>query len=232
MYITIEDIKKSYGEGSSQVQVLDGISTQIKKGQMCAILGPSGSGKSTLLNAVGGLDTVDSGRIFIDARDITSLTAESLSDYRRDTLGFVFQFYNLIPNLTVKENVEVCRYLSPSPLDIDELLENLGMTEQQEKFPAQLSGGQQQRCALARALIKNPKLLLCDEPTGALDSRTAKGILQLLEEINQKYSTTILIVTHNDAISAMVHKVIKIRDGRIVEEIENDKPMPADKLEW
>lgn len=232
MFIEIQNIKKSYGEGSSCVQVLDGISTQIERGAMCVILGPSGSGKSTLLNIIGGLDTVDSGSIRIDSREITSLSPEILSDYRRDTLGFVFQFYNLIPNLTVKENIEVCRYLSPSPLDIYELLEILGLAEHQDKFPAQLSGGQQQRCSLARALIKNPKLLLCDEPTGALDSKAAKDMLKLLEKINERYGTTMLIVTHNDAISAMVHKVIKIRDGQIVEAYENEKRISAEALEW
>lgn len=232
MFIEIQNIKKSYGEGSSCVQVLDGISTQIERGAMCVILGPSGSGKSTLLNIIGGLDTVDSGSIRIDSREITSLSPEILSDYRRDTLGFVFQFYSLIPNLTVKENIEVCRYLSPSPLDVYELLEILGLTEHQDKFPAQLSGGQQQRCSLARALIKNPKLLLCDEPTGALDSKAAKDMLKLLEEINERYGTTMLIVTHNDAISAMVHKVIKIRDGQIVEAYENEKRISAEALEW
>ena len=232
MCIEIQNIKKSYGEGSSCVQVLDGISTQIERGAMCVILGPSGSGKSTLLNIIGGLDTVDSGSIRIDSREITSLSPEILSDYRRDTLGFVFQFYSLIPNLTVKENIEVCRYLSPSPLDVYELLEILGLTEHQDKFPAQLSGGQQQRCSLARALIKNPKLLLCDEPTGALDSKAAKDMLKLLEEINERYGTTMLIVTHNDAISAMVHKVIKIRDGQIVEAYENEKRISAEALEW
>ena len=232
MYITINNIKKSYGEGSSFVQVLDGITTQVQKGQICAILGPSGSGKSTLLNAVGGLDTVDSGSIQIENRDFTTLSQDALSDYRRDTLGFVFQFYNLIPNLTVQENIEVCSYLSESPLDINELLEILGLTEHRSKFPSQLSGGQQQRCSLARALIKRPKLLLCDEPTGALDSKTAKEILQLLEDINQRFKTTMLIVTHNDIISSMTHKVIKIRDGQIYEEYVNTNRIPAEKLEW
>lgn len=232
MYVTINDIKKSYGEGSSYVQVLDGITTQIQKGQICAILGSSGSGKSTLLNAVGGLDTVDSGSIQIENRDITALPQDALSDYRRDTLGFVFQFYNLIPNLTVQENIEVCRYLSEAPLDMNELLEILGLTEHRSKFPSQLSGGQQQRCSLARALIKRPKLLLCDEPTGALDSKTAREILKLLEDINQRFKTTMLIVTHNDAISNMAHKVIKIRDGQIYEEYVNTNRIPAEKLKW
>jgi len=232
MYVEITNIKKSYGEGGSFVQVLDGISTRIQKGQMCVILGPSGSGKSTLLNTIGGLDTVDSGSIRIDSREITTLKPNALSDYRRDTLGFVFQFYNLITNLTVRENIEVCRYLSPEPLDMDDLLQTLGLTEHQHKFPSQLSGGQQQRCAIARALVKNPKLLLCDEPTGALDSKTAREILILLEEINQRYNVTMLIVTHNDVIKNMVHKVIKIRDGQIHKEYDNINRIPAAKLEW
>ncbi|MBA4699792.1 MAG: ABC transporter ATP-binding protein [Ruminococcus sp.] len=232
MYIQVKNIKKSYGQGSSFVQVLDGISTQVKEGQMCVILGPSGSGKSTFLNVVGGLDTVDSGSITIAGKEITGLKPGELSDYRRDSLGFVFQFYNLIPNLTVRENIEVCHYLSKEPLPLNELLQTLGLTEHQNKFPSQLSGGQQQRCALARALIKNPRLLLCDEPTGALDSRTAKEILILLEEINLKYGTTMLIVTHNDTIKSMVHKVINIRDGQICKESENENPVHAAVLEW
>ena len=224
--------EKSYGEGGSFVQVLDGISTNLEKGNMCVILGPSGSGKSTFLNAIGGLDTVDSGSIKIDGKEITGLNSDSLSDYRRDYLGFVFQFYNLIPNLTVKENIEVCSFLTKNPLDMDELLKTLGLMEHRNKFPAQLSGGQQQRCAIARALIKNPKLLLCDEPTGALDSKTSKEILILLEEINKKYGTTMMIVTHNDAIKDMVHKVIKIKDGEIYKEYENKTRILAADLEW
>ena len=232
MYIEVKEIKKSYGEGGSFVQVLNGISTNLEKGNMCVILGPSGSGKSTFLNAIGGLDTVDSGSIKIDGKEITGLNSDSLSDYRRDYLGFVFQFYNLIPNLTVKENIEVCSFLTKNPLDMDELLKTLGLMEHRNKFPAQLSGGQQQRCAIARALIKNPKLLLCDEPTGALDSKTSKEILILLEEINKKYGTTMMIVTHNDAIKDMVHKVIKIKDGEIYKEYENKTRISAADLEW
>ena len=231
MYVEVKNIKKSYGEGGGFVQVLNGISMQVQEGRMCVILGPSGSGKSTLLNTIGGLDTVDSGHIHIDGKEITGLRPEALSDYRRDTLGFVFQFYNLIPNLTVRENIEVCQYLSNPPLDIDELLDILGLTEHQNKFPPQLSGGQQQRCAIARALVKNPKLLLCDEPTGALDSKTAKEILILLEKINQEYGSTMLIVTHNDAILRMVHQVIEIKDGRIDKEYDNAKRISAAELE-
>lgn len=232
MYIQTEHLKKSYGSGDSRMQVLNDISLSVKKGNMCVILGPSGSGKSTLLNVIGGLDTADSGTVSINGRTITGLSPEALSDYRRDTLGFVFQFYNLIPDLTVRENIQVCQYLSKTPLSIDELLDTLGLTAHQHKFPSQLSGGQQQRCAIARALIKNPDLLLCDEPTGALDSKTAKEILMLLEEINQKYGTTMLIVTHNSAISTMVHQVIRFRDGQIQENYENSNPIPASKLVW
>lgn len=232
MYVEISNVTKSYGEGGSYCKVLDGISTLIDRGQICVILGPSGSGKSTLLNAIGGLDTVDSGQIHIDGKEITGLKPERLSDYRRDTLGFVFQFYNLIPNLTAEENIQVCSYLSKVPLSMQELLDILGLTEHRNKFPSQLSGGQQQRCAIARALIKNPKLLLCDEPTGALDSKTAKEILILLEKINQIYGTTILMVTHNAAIRSMAHKVIQIRDGQISGEYENDSRIPASGLTW
>lgn len=232
MYIQTEHLKKSYGSGDSRMQVLNDISLSVKKGNMCVILGPSGSGKSTLLNVIGGLDTADSGTVSINGRTITGLSPEALSDYRRDTLGFVFQFYNLIPDLTVRENIQVCQYLSKTSLSIDELLDTLGLTAHQHKFPSQLSGGQQQRCAIARALIKNPDLLLCDEPTGALDSKTAKEILVLLEEINQKYGTTMLIVTHNSAISTMVHQVIRFRDGQIQENYENSNPIPASKLVW
>lgn len=232
MYVEISNVTKSYGEGGSYCKVLNGISTLIDRGQICVILGPSGSGKSTLLNAIGGLDTVDSGQIHIDGKEITGLKPERLSDYRRDTLGFVFQFYNLIPNLTAEENIQVCGYLSKVPLSMSELLDILGLTEHRNKFPSQLSGGQQQRCAIARALIKNPKLLLCDEPTGALDSKTAKEILILLEKINQIYGTTILMVTHNAAIRSMAHKVIQIRDGQISGEYENDSRIPASGLTW
>lgn len=230
-YLQIQNIKKSYGEGGSYVQVLKGISATVKKGQMCVIQGTSGSGKSTLLNCIGGLDTVDSGSIRVDGKEIVGMKSNALLDYRRDYLGFIFQFYNLVPNLTVRENIQVCQYLTKNPLDIDELLETLGLTEHQNKFPSQLSGGQQQRCAIARALIKNPKLLLCDEPTGALDSKTSRDILILLEEINAKYGTTMLIVTHNNSIKNMVHKVIIIKDGQIRKDYENETRVPASELE-
>ena len=231
MYLQVKDVRKSYGKDTSYVQVLKGISTGLERGQMCVIQGTSGSGKSTLLNCIGGLDTMDSGSITVDGKEISGLKPAQLSDYRRDNLGFIFQFYNLVPNLTVRENIQICQHIAEHPLDMDELLETLGLTEHQNKFPAQLSGGQQQRCAIARALIKNPKLLLCDEPTGALDSKTSRDILVLLEEINTKYGTTMLIVTHNNSIKNMVHKVILIKDGLVKKEYMNETRVPAAELE-
>ena len=210
MYLEIKDVKKSYGEDGSFVQVLNGVTTEVERGEMCVIQGTSGSGKSTLLNCIGGLDTMDSGSV---------------------NLGFIFQFYNLVPNLTVRENIQVCEFLTDNPLSVDELLDTLGLTEHQNKFPFQLSGGQQQRCAIARALVKNPKLLLCDEPTGALDSKTSREILILLEKINAQYGTTMLIVTHNNSIKQMVHRVIFLKDGQIKKSYTNETRVPADKLE-
>ena len=231
MYLTIQDVKKSYGENGSYIQVLKGISTNVEKGQMCVIQGTSGSGKSTLLNCIGGLDTMDSGSVKVEGKEIFGLKPMALSEYRRENLGFVFQFYNLVPNLTVRENIQICQHIADDPLDMNELLDTLGLTEHQNKFPSQLSGGQQQRCAIARALIKNPKLLLCDEPTGALDSRTSRDILILLEKINAKYNTTMLIVTHNNSIKNMVHKVILLKDGMIRKDYENEVRTPAAELE-
>lgn len=231
MYLEVSDVKKSYGEGGSYIQVLKGVSLQVKQGDMCVIQGTSGSGKSTLLNCIGGLDTIESGSIKVDGTEIAGMKADELSDYRRDYLGFIFQFYNLVPNLTVRENIQICEYLTDQPLNMDELLEILGLTEHQNKFPAQLSGGQQQRCAIARALIKNPKLLLCDEPTGALDSKTSRDILILLEKINATYGTTMLIVTHNNSIKNMVDQVVIIKDGQIRKDYYNETKVPAAELE-
>lgn len=231
MYLEVSDVKKSYGEGGSYIQVLKGVSLQVKQGDMCVIQGTSGSGKSTLLNCIGGLDTIESGSIKVDGIEIAGMKADELSDYRRDYLGFIFQFYNLVPNLTVRENIQVCEYLTDQPLNMDELLEILGLTEHQNKFPAQLSGGQQQRCAIARALIKNPKLLLCDEPTGALDSKTSRDILILLEKINVTYGTTMLIVTHNNSIKNMVDQVVIVKDGQIRKDYYNETKVPAAELE-
>lgn len=231
MYLEVTGLKKGYGAGESRVSVLNGITMGVERGQMCVIQGSSGSGKSTLLNCIGGLDEIDFGSVKVDGKEISGLRPRALSDYRRESLGFVFQFYNLVPDLTVRENIQVCEYLSGSPLDMEELLETLGLSGQRDRFPFQLSGGQQQRCAIARALIKNPRLLLCDEPTGALDSKTSREILMLLEKINQKYGTTMLIVTHNNAIKNMVHKVVVIKDGLIIRDYENPGRIPAKELE-
>ena len=231
MYLEIQNVKKSYGQGGSYIQVLKGVNTGVEKGQMCVIQGTSGSGKSTLLNCIGGLDTMDSGSIKVDGTEIFGMKNNALADYRRDNLGVIFQFYNLVPNLTVRENIQVCEYIAQQPLNMEELLDVLGLTEHQNKFPSQLSGGQQQRCAIARALIKNPKQLLCDEPTGALDSNTSRDILVLLEQINAKYGTTMLIVTHNNSIKNMVHKVIFLKDGQVRTEYINEKRVPAAELE-
>ena len=231
MYLEVNNLKKGYGSDAGAVQVLKDVTTSVGKGQMCVIQGTSGSGKSTLLNCIGGLDVMDSGSVKVDNKEIFGLKSSDLSDYRRDNLGFIFQFYNLIPNLTVRENIQVCQYLANDPLNMDDLLEILGLEEHQNKFPSQLSGGQQQRCAIARAPTKNPKLLLCDEPTGALDSKTSKDILVLLEKVNKKYGTTMLIVTHNNSIKNMVHKVIVIKDGMIVKDYNNTTIIPAADLE-
>lgn len=232
MFLKVMDAEKAYGEGESKVQVLKGATFTLEESKICTILGPSGSGKSTLLNVIGGLEGIDVGQVNIDNILVSSLNSEELAAYRREKLGFIFQFYNLIPNLTVKENIEVCEYLTDDPLNKEELLASLGLLEHQDKFPRHLSGGQQQRTAIARALIKNPKLLLCDEPTGALDYKTSKEILELLESVNERYGTTMIIVTHNDAIKYMSHKVVKVRDGRIEEEYENDTIMKAKDITW
>jgi putative ABC transport system ATP-binding protein len=231
MYIETKGLKKSYGEGGSFVQVLKGVDIGIKAGEMCVIQGTSGSGKSTLLNCLGGLDSIDTGSVTVAGTSVEKLKGERLADYRRKNLGFIFQFYNLVPNLTVRENIQVCEYLSKSPLDMNELLEVLGMSEHADKFPSQLSGGQQQRCAIARALVKNPKVLLCDEPTGALDSKTSRDILMLLEKINAKYDTTMIIVTHNNSIKNMVDHVIYIKDGEVSKDYYNEVKVPACDLE-
>lgn len=232
MKLLINDIHKFYGEKESRVEVLKGIDCEVQDGEICVLLGPSGSGKSTLLNIIGGLETADQGCIDIGDFCTDSMSEKEISNYRRNNLGFVFQFYNLIPNLTIKENIEVCSYLSKEPLEIDDLLNTLGLMEHKDKFPNQLSGGQQQRCAIGRALVKNPPILLCDEPTGALDYTTSKDILELIETINQKYHNTIIIVTHNQAISYMADRILKLRDGKIVSNTVNDKKIAAKDLEW
>jgi putative ABC transport system ATP-binding protein len=230
MFVEVKNLKKSYGNNDNKVQVLKGMSTVLERGEICIILGPSGSGKSTFLNLIGGIEFADEGALLVDGKNIALYNSAQMELYRRDYLGFVFQFYNLVPNLTLKENIQVCEYISSSPLDVDDLIETLGLKEHQNKYPFQVSGGQQQRCAIARALVKNPELLLCDEPTGALDSKTSKEILILIEKVNRKYGTTIFIVTHNEVIKDMVHKVIVIKDGNIVEEYRNKNVVSAQDL--
>ena len=232
MFLEIKQIKKSFGAGDSRVEVLKGIDLEIERGEVCVLLGPSGSGKSTLLNIIGGIDGADSGSITIDGERIEDMTEKKLSLYRRKHLGYIFQMYNLIPNLTVRENIEVGAYLSDKPLDVDELLHTLGIYEHQRKLPNQLSGGQQQRTAIGRAIVKNPDILLCDEPTGALDYNTSKDILRLIETVNQKYGNTIVMVTHNDAIKDMADRVVKLRDGMIRKNYTNEQKVPAMELEW
>lgn len=232
MFLQISDLKKSFGSESNRVEVLKGINCEIEKGEICVLLGPSGSGKSTLLNIIGGIDSPDSGYVAIDGEKIADMKEKQLTRYRRKHLGYIFQMYNLIPNLNVKENVEVGAYLSDNPLDIDELLNTLGLYEHRHKLPNQLSGGQQQRTAIGRAIVKNPDILLCDEPTGALDYNTSKEILKLIEEVNQKYGNTVIMVTHNDAIKNMADRVIKLRDGGIRKDYRNEEKLSAENLEW
>lgn len=231
-FLKISGIRKSFGSGENRTEVLKGIDFEVAKGEFCVLLGPSGSGKSTLLNIIGGIDSPDSGYISINGEKTGDMDEKTLTRYRRKHLGYVFQMYNLIPNLNVKENVEVGAYLSDDPLDVDELLKILGLYEHRHKLPNQLSGGQQQRTSIGRAIVKNPDILLCDEPTGALDYNTLKEILKLIETVNQKYSTTIIMVTHNEAIKDMADKVVKLRDGMIRRVIENDRKLTADELDW
>uniref|UniRef100_UPI00402AAA98 ABC transporter ATP-binding protein n=1 Tax=[Lactobacillus] rogosae TaxID=706562 RepID=UPI00402AAA98 len=232
MFLTVKDLKKSYGSTSNKVEVLKGINFEVEKGEICVLLGPSGSGKSTLLNIIGGIDDADLGYVSIDSEKTKDMKEKELTRYRRKHLGYVFQMYNLIPNLNVKENIEVGAYLSDSPLDINELLNTLGLYEHRHKLPNQLSGGQQQRTAIGRAIVKNPDILLCDEPTGALDYHTSKEILKLIEDVNKKYGNTVIMVTHNDAIQNMADRVIKLRDGQIRDNIVNNNKISAADLEW
>ena len=232
MYLNVKGVKKFYGQGEGRIMVLKGIECIIEKGEICVLLGPSGSGKSTLLNLIGGIEDIDEGSIFVDQQDLGVMSSKELGQYRRKTLGFIFQSYHLVPHLTVKENIESGAYLSSSPIDIHDLLLKLGLEEHKNKYPNQLSGGQQQRTAIGRALAKNPSLLLCDEPTGALDYQTGKAILELLERLHQDYGTTILIVTHNDAIAKMAHRIMYLKDGQIVNIQMNPQPMAVKDIEW
>ncbi len=232
MFLQIQELSKSYGTEANPVPVLNNLSFGLEKGEMCVLLGPSGSGKSTLLNIIGGIETADHGYVSIQGEKMNDMNEKALTRYRREHLGYVFQMYNLIPNLNVKENIEVGAYLSKHPLPIDELLHTLGLYEHRYKMPNQLSGGQQQRTSIGRAIVKNPDLLLCDEPTGALDYRTSKEILDLIETVNAQYDTTVIIVTHNDAIKHMADRVIRLKDGKIRDDKINEQKIPAIDLEW
>lgn len=232
MFLEIHDLKKSFGSGNNRTEVLKGIEFTANKGEICVLLGPSGSGKSTLLNIIGGIDSPDDGYVAIEGEKMKDMTEKALTRYRRRHLGYIFQMYNLIPNLNVKENIEVGAYLSEKPLEIDDLLKTLGLYEHRHKLPNQLSGGQQQRTAIGRAIVKNPDILLCDEPTGALDYNTSKEILKLIQEVNQKYGNTVIMVTHNDAIKNMADRVIKLRDGQIRKNYVNETKISAEDLDW
>lgn len=231
-FLEIADLKKGFGSGEPRQEVLQGMNFSVSKGEICVLLGPSGSGKSTLLNIIGGIDSADSGYISINGDKLEELSEKALTNYRRKHLGYVFQMYNLIANLNVKENIEVGAYLSDDPLDIDELLYTLGLYEHRYKLPNQLSGGQQQRVSIGRAIVKNPDILLCDEPTGALDYNTSKEILKLIEDVNRKYGNTVIMVTHNEAIRLMADHVIKLRDGKVRKNEINTEKLSAMDLDW
>lgn len=232
MFIDVSDLKKSYTTGLVTNEVLKGVEMKLGKGEIGVILGPSGSGKSTLMNIIGGVDRGDSGKVIVDGIEINNLNDNELTEYRREDIGFVFQFYNLIPNLTVGENIEVVSNISKSALNIDEVLTAVEMQDKKHRFPRELSGGEQQRVSIARAIVKNPKLLLCDEPTGALDYQTSRSILKLLQQVNKEFGTTILMITHNGAISAMANRVFKVRSGEIIENSVNQLTISAERIEW
>ena len=231
-FLEISHLKKGFGTGENHIEVLKDINLKVSQGEFCVLLGPSGSGKSTLLNIIGGIDQANSGDIHIHGERMADMNEKTLTLYRRKHLGYIFQMYNLIPNLTIRENIEVGAYLSEKPLDVDELLHTLGLYDHRKKLPNQLSGGQQQRTAIGRAIVKNPDILLCDEPTGALDYATSKEILKLIETVNQKYGNTIIMVTHNDAIQKMADRVVRLRDGHIRSNTLNAEKVPAEQLDW
>lgn len=232
MFIDVSNVRKSYTTGAVRNEVLKGVEMKLDRGEIGVILGPSGSGKSTLMNIIGGVDRADSGRVFVDGVEINNLNDDQLTEYRRGDIGFIFQFYNLVPNLTVAENIEVVSNISKSPLNADEVLEAVEMRDKKRRFPSELSGGEQQRVSIARAIVKNPKLLLCDEPTGALDYQTSRSILKLLQQVNKEFGTTILMITHNTAIAAMANRVFRLRSGKVVDEVVNQVIVPAERIEW
>jgi len=232
MFIEIRNVNKAYNTGKISLDALKNVNLTMNEGEIGVILGPSGSGKSTLLNIIGGIDHIDSGNVIVDGVDIANLNDNRLTLYRRNSVGFIFQFYNLVPNLTVYENVEVAANISKNPIDMDEVLESVGLSEFKNRFPRELSGGQQQRVSIARAIVKKPKLLLCDEPTGALDYTAAKEILKLITEVNKKFATTVIIITHNTAISRIANRIIKLRSGEISENVVNENVLSAERIEW
>ena len=231
-FVSLEDVKKIYQMGEVQIMAAAGIDFEIKKGEFAVVVGPSGAGKTTVLNILGGMDTASSGRVIVDGKDIAQYSPRQLTAYRRDDIGFVFQFYNLIPNLTALENVELALQICKNPMNAQEVMEDVGLGERLDNFPAQLSGGEQQRVSIARALAKNPKLLLCDEPTGALDYNTGKAILKLLQDTCREKGMTVILITHNQAIAPMADRVIKIKNGKVSEMTVNEHPVPVETLEW
>ena len=231
MFLSVSNLTKSYNTGII-THVLKGVGLEMERGHIGVILGPSGSGKSTLMNIIGGVDRADSGMVEVDCQRITDLNANQLVEYRRESVGFVFQFYNLVPNLTAAENIEVVSNISKNPLKTDEVLAAVGLSDKKNRFPRELSGGEQQRVSIARAIVKNPKLLLCDEPTGALDLETSQGVLSLLQKVNVQFATTILMITHNSAIAGMADAVFRLRNGEIAEVMHNSELIPAERIEW
>ena len=231
-FVKLENVKKRYQMGEVEIMAADGIDFSIKKGEFAVVVGPSGAGKTTVLNILGGMDTATEGKVLVDGEDIAGYSQKKLTGYRRDDIGFVFQFYNLIPNLTALENVELALQICKDPMDAREVLEEVGLGDRLYNFPAQLSGGEQQRVSIARALAKNPKLLLCDEPTGALDYNTGKSILKLLQDTCRKKGMTVILITHNSAIAPMADRVIKIKNGKVSKSVENEHPVPVETIEW
>ena len=231
MFLSVKGLTKSYGTGVV-VYALKGLDMELNKGQIGVILGPSGSGKTTLMNIVGGIDRADRGAVVVDGVDIAGLNDDELAEYRRDNIGFVFQMYNLVPNLTVAENIEIVSNISKNPLNLNDVLAAVGLSDKKNRFPRELSGGEQQRVSIVRAIIKNPKLLLCDEPTGALDFETSRDVLSLLQKVNKEFGATVLIITHNSAIAGMAPAVYRLRSGEVAEVIHNSEIVPAERIEW
>ena len=231
-FVEMRDVRKIYRMGEVEIAAADGIDFQIKKGEFAVVVGPSGAGKTTVLNILGGMDTATSGEVWIDGKNIVKYSPRQLTSYRRDDIGFVFQFYNLIPNLTALENVELALQICKNPLDAEMVLREVGLADRMKNFPAQLSGGEQQRVSIARALAKNPKLLLCDEPTGALDYNTGKAILKLLQDMCRERGMTVILITHNSAITPMADRVIKMKNGKVGSMKLNERPVPVEMIEW